>query len=109
MSEEGEVDGLTDAIIEDTVHCDFCGTSWVLGGYGDGICIQSPKPLEAQVHEGFPSQLKLCMDCAAEVARAYDAEAKQSDRCEHGVLTGDWCQPCHAEYRRAREENGDSL
>lgn len=95
-----EIDDLTDAIIEDTVHCDLCGGSWVLGSYGDGICVNS-------LQSGSTAQLKLCMDRVAHVARAYELESRQSDRCEHDVLCGDWCEPCHADYRRAREENGD--
>lgn len=29
------------------------------------------------------------------------------ERCEHGVITGDYCEPCNQAYKLARVENGD--
>ena len=101
------MDDLDDAIIEDTVHCDLCGASWVLGGNADGICVTLPM-LELQ--REFPvgrrgAQLKLCVACAAFVATTLEAELSCRDVCEHGVLCGDWCEPCNRAYLKAREEN----
>lgn len=89
---------LDDAIIEDAVHCNFCGTSWVLGGHGDGITLNSPSG------GGSIPQLKLCIDCALFVARTLESEIADKDVCEHGVVCGDWCEPCHRAYREAREQ-----
>lgn len=91
---------LDDAIIEDTVHCSLCGSSWVLGGRADGITLNSPSG------GGQIAQLKLCLDCATFVARTLEAELAEKDVCEHGVASGDWCQPCNEAYKRARIENG---
>jgi hypothetical protein len=35
-----------------------------------------------------------------------EQELKGRDICEHGVCSGDWCEPCTREYKRAREEHG---
>lgn len=91
---------LDDAIIEDTVHCDFCGASWTLGGNADGICVQSPRRIDAIVHDRLPAQLKFCIDCAAFIARTYQQNVKHEDICPHGVCAGDWCIPCHQEFIR---------
>jgi len=101
-NDEPTQEEVDDAIIEDTVHCDFCGTSWVLGSYGDGITLNLPKENDGTTKIG--PQLKLCIDCASDVARAYETEVCGLDRCEHDVLTGDWCPICHAAYRAARED-----
>lgn len=112
MSEHDDIsqEEMDDAIIKDTVHCDLCGASWILGGNADGICVNLPQ-LSVANFSSFVGkvggQLSLCMDCAAMVARTYEAEIKDGDICEHGVLCGDWCAPCNAEYRRAREADGD--
>ena len=29
------------------------------------------------------------------------------EMCEHGVVEGDWCEPCNAEYKRAAATDGD--
>jgi hypothetical protein len=26
--------------------------------------------------------------------------------CEHGIMEGDWCEPCNKEYKRAAREHG---
>lgn len=31
-----------------------------------------------------------------------------NNKCEHGVIDGDWCEPCNREYKRARRESGDT-
>ena len=36
-----------------------------------------------------------------------DRELERRDVCEHGVRTGEWCEECNREYKRARKENGD--
>lgn len=90
-----------DAIIEDTVHCSFCGASWVLGSNGDGIILNLSSEHRDYGHAG--PQLKLCMDCAAFVARTYQAKLESRDICEHGVLCGDWCESCNRAYKEAAE------
>ena len=92
-----------DAVIEDTIHCTLCGFPWVLGGYGDGIVVTCLKRPQDPPINGL-NQLKLCMDCAALVARTYEQEIARSDICEHGVLCGEWCEPCNRAYREARED-----
>ena len=42
-----------------------------------------------------------------EIRDSIEAELQRRDVCEHGVRTGDWCEPCAAEYRRALVEPGD--
>lgn len=99
-----EPDDLDDAIIEDTVHCDLCGRSWVLGGSGDGIFPTLPADHPSPDFADGCTQLKLCLDCAAFVARTYEQEARELDACPHGVITGDWCQTCHEVFRSQKEE-----
>lgn len=104
--DEPTIDELNDAIIEDTVHCDFCGASWVLGSSGDGICCNLPVNQPVFAPSIRSGQLKLCMDCAAFVSLTYEQELREADQCEHGVLCGEWCEPCNREYREARESDG---
>lgn len=93
-----EIDELTDVIIEDTVHCDLCGASWVLGGCEDGIILQLPRGRS----DFISGQLKLCCDCAAFVSLTYSQFVAEKDVCEHGVLCGDWCERCNRAYKAAR-------
>lgn len=100
-----ELEALEDAIIEDTVHCDLCGASWVLGWCEDGLCVTLPRGRGMTSGELYGmSQLKLCNDCATFVALSYDKWRGQMDTCEHGIITGEWCEPCNEAYKRAREE-----
>ncbi len=46
-----------------------------------------------------PSQLALAEHQIA-------AERLRRDICEHGISTGDWCEPCNREYKRTRAEYG---
>lgn len=94
---------LDDAIIEDTVHCDFCGSPWALGGHEDGICIINPNPTPEDI--GGMAQLKLCLDCAMFVSLALKQNLEEKDICEHGVCCGDWCEPCSKAYKQARIDN----
>lgn len=41
-----------------------------------------------------------------ELRSACEAALAMGDRCEHGVVCGDWCGPCNKEYKRARIEYG---
>jgi hypothetical protein len=93
---------LDDATVEDTVHCDLCGAPWVLGGHGDGIIVQ---PTQA-TWWALGGQLKLCTDCAVYVSRVLRDELAERDVCEHGVLCGDWCEPCNAAHKQALIDNG---
>jgi len=34
------------------------------------------------------------------------ATNKRRPQCEHGVIEGDWCDPCNKEYKRAAREAG---
>lgn len=34
-----------------------------------------------------------------------DRISPRSARCEHGVVDGDWCEPCNIEQKRAAMEN----
>lgn len=94
-----------DAIIEDTVHCDFCGASWTLGGHEDGICINLPSSYTVveQIETRVGGQLKLCIDCALFVSLTLKQNLEERDICEHGVVCGDWCEPCNRSYKEARE------
>jgi len=58
-----EIDELTDAMIEDTVHCSFCGGTILCG---DPDCLIGE------------SGWCLCCDCAAEVAQAYQEARKEA-------------------------------
>jgi hypothetical protein len=62
------MDELTDAIIEDTVHCTVCGASWVLGD-PDCYVILDPPGDPTEAYEHGCEQVKLCATCAMEVAR----------------------------------------
>jgi len=88
--------------VGDTVHCDLCGAPWDLV-LGDGIVLnaQSQNTLY-----GLPAQIKLCVDCAIQAAKATELMMHETDRCEHGVTVGDWCEPCNKAYKEARIENG---
>ena len=33
-----------------------------------------------------------------------DRELSDRDVCEHGIVSGDWCPECNAEYKRAQLE-----
>lgn len=107
-----EIDQLDDAIVEDTVHCQLCGGSWVLGTRGDGVILTklAGDDVPYQIASG---QLLLCIDCAFFAARTLDQLIAESDQCEHGVLMGEWCEPCNESYRSARLDpesgNGDAL
>jgi len=103
---EQDVDDLTDAIIEDTVHCDLCGASWVLGGSGDGLIVQSPIA-DLQRFIGL-AQIKLCYECVLHICRCADQWLREEDECEHGVFIGDWCEPCNRAYKDARRENEEN-
>jgi hypothetical protein len=93
---------IDDAIIEDTVHCDFCGAGWTLGGHEGGICLNLPMQTEGRIG----TQLKLCVVCAMEVSRVLQMNLDEKDICEHGVCAGDWCEPCNQAYKEARIANG---
>jgi hypothetical protein len=80
------------AVIEDTVHCDVCKVATVLGG-NDGVVLE---------RGGF-----VCIECAAEIHKAYQEHLENAGICEHGVTDGDWCEPCRDAYRQARVDNGD--
>ena len=90
---------LDDAVIEDTVHCTLCGISWVLGGNGDGIFVTLPASGPLFGHIG--GQLKLCIECALQVKKEIELLLAEKDVCEHGVVCGDWCQPCNEAYKTA--------
>jgi hypothetical protein len=98
------MDDLDDAIIEDTCHCDFCGSSFVLGGSPDYVIIDLDRP--GPYHGTLGPQLKLCVECAGRVHDAYRENLRSAGVCEHGEADGDYCGPCNAEYKRARRENG---
>jgi hypothetical protein len=97
-----EIDDLTDAIIEDTVHCDMCGAMWVLGG-NDGLVINSPVK-DIREFLGI-AQLKLCCECIDYIARCCRDFVLERDVCEHGIMNGDLCIDCNAAYTQARIDN----
>jgi len=102
---DDDYDELADAIVEDTVHCDLCGSSWVLGGCEDGVVITPPR--RSHDNECWPggiAQLKLCGDCALFVKLTIEQWQREQDVCEHGILAGEWCEPCNREYKRAAAE-----
>ena len=100
---DDEISDLDDSIVEDTVHCTLCGMSWVLGGNSEGIICVLPYYQPFGIPNLREGQIKLCFGCAAFVARTYEDELAERDQCKHGVLCGDWCEPCNREYRNARE------
>jgi hypothetical protein len=55
-------------------------------------------PLVKYVHNALPS----ACHGSKEAVRAW------LDKCEHGVMTGDWCEACNAEYKRAAKEAEDA-
>ncbi len=97
------MDDLDDAIVEDTVHCDLCGGSFLVGDNG-------PVMLEADTVR-FPGcgklggQLKLCHECAMRVHDAYRDNLREACICEHGINDGEYYEDCNREYKRARGEN----
>jgi hypothetical protein len=68
-------DGLADAIIEDTCHCDLCGGSFVLGSGSDYVIVDLPAGPNGAARGLFGSklgvQLVLCIECAGLVVKAY--------------------------------------
>ena len=38
-----------------------------------------------------------------------EAELACRDLCEHGVIVGDWCPACNAEYRQARLDGLEAM
>lgn len=96
-----------DAIIEDTVHCDFCGAAWTLGGREDGICVNLPQAHPSPLTTKLGGQLKLCIDCSLFVGLTLKQNLMEADVCEHGVTSGDWCERCNRHYKEARIMNGD--
>jgi hypothetical protein len=99
---------LTDAQIEDTVHCDLCGAGYDIGGNGEGICINSPHHRNDPIGPTSGGQIKLCIDCALFAALTLKQALAEKDICEHGVVSGEWCEPCNRAYKQARIDNGDA-
>jgi hypothetical protein len=105
-SDYPEMNDLEDAIIEDTVHCDLCGASWVLGGNDGGVIIE---------HKGSDNslgplgrQIKLCVECSGRVHDAYRENLREAGICEHGINDGEYCEGCNREYKRARRKDDPS-
>lgn len=96
---------LDDAIIEDTCHCDLCGSSFVLGG-NDHVIVTLEGPAQ-RVHGTLGAQLKLCVECSSLVYRGHKEILDLAGICEHGVNDGEYCEDCNREYKRARLESGD--
>jgi hypothetical protein len=100
-----EIDDLTDAIIEDTCHCDLCGRPFLLGAGSDYVIIDVDGP--GTTFGRIGPQLKLCCFCAKLVHDAYRENLHEAGICAHGVNDGDWCEDCNAEYKRARTRKED--
>lgn len=104
MDEHGddfEMTELDDAVIEDTVHCDLCGCSWVLGGNEDGVILEAD-PSNAYPYGRIGGQLKLCQSCAMLVHDAYRQNLRDAGICEHGINDGELCESCNLEYKLTR-------
>ena len=93
------VEDLSDAIIEDTFHCDLCNASLVCGG-NDDVVIDGPNV--GDPHSKLGGQLKLCLSCAGKVRDAYRDVLTQVGICEHGCNDDEYCHSCNQEYKRAR-------
>ncbi len=106
MYDPSDLDGVSelyDAVIEDTVHCDLCGGSWVLGGNDGGVILDHEGIYTGPVRLGC--QLKLCEHCSQRVHDAYRENLREACICEHGINDGEYCGECNGEYKRARGEN----
>lgn len=95
-------DPANDPRIEDIVHCHLCGSPWSLDGNGEGVVLNGNRPLCGRQ---LPEQIKLCIECGIQAAAAVERLIHEHDVCEHGVVCGDWCEPCNAAYKLAAEEN----
>jgi hypothetical protein len=104
--DEPTIDDLTDAIIEDTCHCDFCGGPFVLGNGHDHVILDLPAEMPGLGSRKLGPQLKLCIECAALVVKEYERICRDAGVCSHGVAEGEYCEDCNREYKRARQENG---
>lgn len=87
-------DDLDDAIVEDTCHCDLCGSPFLVGDNG-------PVIVDGEAH-GSLVQIKFCEHCASKVHDAYRENLRYACICEHGVADGEFCEECSKEYKRAR-------
>ena len=54
-------------------------------------------------------QIKLCIECACFAYRTLEQLIAEADHCEHGVMCGEWCEPCNRAYKEAQfdPENGN--
>jgi hypothetical protein len=96
-----EWDAIDEAIENDCIlHCTLCGTAFDLSGNGEGMVFESRE---------LPDQVKICIRCAIQVAAATQRLMHEADICEHGVVCGEWCEPCHDAYRDSQidPENGN--
>ena len=95
-----EIESLSDAIVEDTIHCTSCGASMLLGSDFSAV-LDPPAPL----HCG--DQIKLCVECGVRMAAELRESFRIHDVCEHGIVTSEWCQKCHEDYRDAARNAGN--
>lgn len=101
---------LDDAIIEDTCHCDLCGGSFVLGGDGEYVIVDTLDFRPGRPDRGaLGGQLTLCEDCARRVHDAYRENLREAGICEHGTSDGEYCEDCNREYKRARRNAEEGL
>lgn len=91
---------MDDEVIEndDIVHCSLCGCSWDLCGNGEGLVLEGRSPL---IGDSIPQQVKLCIECGIQAAAAVQRLMHEADTCEHGVVCGEWCEPCNRAYKEA--------
>lgn len=40
--------------------------------------------------------------------RENEARKPKPGQCEHGIGEGDWCEPCNAAYKQAREDKDNA-
>lgn len=73
-------------------HCPHCQTEMTILG----CCVDRGHPFFWCPADGT---LYLCDGTIATPASVPTVE-----RCEHGVVDGDWCEPCHKEITEARSQ-----
>ncbi len=97
-------DPLDDPDYQDTNQCTLCGCHWYVGDSEPGIICTLP---DNKVQSpGFALyEIRLCDDCALFVSKTFEQHLHEQDKCEHGVICGEWCEPCNRAYKDALYEN----
>jgi hypothetical protein len=93
MSDDYELSPLEDATIEDTVFCGVCGCQMTLGG-NEAVVLDGSKVRFRPEFTGC-----VCIGCAGEVHRAYEASCDDAGLCVHGGDDDGRCSECNREWK----------